>query len=443
MRRLIPFATALALVSGVLVPAASAAGAPDRELTVRVTIDERRVVPVGIDHAADWGDVLLESGRAVSAGLGHGTYVRRGIAIGDRRLGTQDTIQVTFPEGSLVFQAVSFWSGPADAALLGGTGQFLGARGSALVSGEGARQEWRITLLGDTGVTLASPTVTEYERELTSTRRIELAEPGSTVGNMTQTTGRLLVDDSAGIADYTATSTVVQDLPGDRERRAVQAMFEFGGGTLFVNGMIVAPASALPTAPARYAVSGGTGVYAGAAGMAEYLPGEGGVAPRWRFTIHRLEPGAQPLLPTITDRQVQTRYTRVLASQTAAGAAGDLVLAGGWTREIDRGRPAGRPGRADESQLRGQWAVSAQVLSVVRQNRAIVRQSLLSLVQYSWGADSVLVLGVTRTARDGGPAATTERAVIGGLGAYVGVSGSVSMDPRRPGYWHTTYDLVR
>jgi len=434
MRRLLSLVLALGLVlpvgvSSVAVSSAIADEAPDRELVVTVTVDERRVVPIGIDHAADWGDVLIESGLATAEGLKRGSYIRRGIAIGDRRLGTQDTVQLSFPEGSLVFQSVGFWYGPADAALLGGTGQFLGARGSAQVTIDGATQEWRIMLLGDTGVRLTSPTVLEYERELLSTQRIQLAEPGSTLGNMAQTTGQLVRDDSSVVADYTATSTVAQEMPGDRERRAVQAMFEFGDGTLFVNGMIVAPTTTLPTAPARYVISGGTGAFAGAAGMADYLPGDGATRPAWRFTLYGLEPGAQPFVPVLTDRQVQTRYARVLASQTAQGAVGDLVLAGGWTREGDRSR--------------GRWAVSAQTVSVVREDREIVRQNLLSLVQYSWGTDRILVLGVTRTARAGGPAVTTERAVIGGLGAYLGVSGSVTMLPRTAGQWRTTYNLVR
>ena len=118
--RIVIAALTTALVS-VAAPAAALSPVPAQELVVKVAIDERRVVPIGIDRGADWGDVLLESGTATAKGLGKGTYLRRGIAFGSQRLGTQDTFQISFPQGNLVFQAPGFWYGPSEAALLGGT----------------------------------------------------------------------------------------------------------------------------------------------------------------------------------------------------------------------------------------------------------------------------------------------------------------------------------
>lgn len=422
MRRLLALAAAVAAVS-VSVPVAvqaSPAAPPDREFVVQVTIEDRRVVPIGLDRAADWGDVIIESGSATSPGLTEGTYLRRGIAYDANHLGVQDTYQLSFPEGNLVFQESAFWSGAGVAALLGGTGEFRGARGSALRTVGDGTQEWRITILGDRRVDLSKPTVMEFERELVDTSRITLASPGSTVGNMTRTLGRLL-DDSKAVADYTAISTVVQDLSGSLERRAVQAMFEFSDrGTLFVNGMIVADTSALPSVPTAYVISGGTGSFVGAAGYAEYLPPS-----TWRFTTFGLTPGATPVQPTLRGPMTQTRYERVRTSGTAAGGTGDLVLAGGWIRA--NGGP------------RGHYNVSAQSVE-----RIDGRQSLLTLLQFAWGAsDRVLVLGLTTTGAADGPVAPVERAVIGGLGAYVGVSGSASMQPVLPTKWRTTYHLMR
>ena len=117
-----------------------------------------------------------------------------------------------------------------------------------------------------------------------------------------------------------------------REMLAIQqAMFEFGDGSVMVNAIIVAQRSALPTTPVAYAISGGTGAYAGAAGIAEYVPGNGVAADRWRFTFFGRTDKATPVsIKPAT--QVEARFTQVNASGTAKGGIGDLVLAGGWWR---------------------------------------------------------------------------------------------------------------
>lgn len=424
--RIVIVALATALVAAAA-PASAQSPLRAEEITVSVALDERRVVPIGIDRGADWGDVLLESGTATAKGLGKGTFLRRGIAFGNQRLGTQDTFQISFPQGDLVFQAVGFWYGATDAALLGGTGRFAGARGSAAVALDGGKQQWTISILPQRGVDPASTTVTEYPRELVSTSRIELAPEGSTVGNLTQTMGTLIGDDSVPVADYSAISTVVEDLPNNSERRLVQAMFEFGDGAMFVNAMIEAQRGALPTSPVAYAISGGTGAYAGAAGIAEYVPGNGVTTDRWRFTRYALTDKGTPVVIK-PSTQVETRYTQLITSGTAKGGVGDLVLAGGWWRE----------GKA----ARESWSVSAQAVDV-EAGRDSVRRTLLATLQYAKGTDALLVLGLTRTGTAGGPAAAVERAVIGGLGDWAGASGSVTMTPTKARQWRTTFDVSR
>ena len=395
-------------------------------LVADVVIEQRRVVPIGTDHASPWGNVLIEDGVA-SLGGQVGTFLRRGLAVTSIGPGTQDAVQMTFPEGSLVMQASGTWFGPDEAAVVGGTGRYAGARGSASVTYSGAVSRWEFTLLDGSGAASDSqPTVLEYPRELVELDRISLAAEGSTVGNQARTIGRLL-DDSGIVADYTSTSTVVQDLADGRERRAVHAMFDFRGGSLIVNGMIVAGSGALPGASAQYAVSGGTGVFAGVSGIAEYLPGGAAISDVWRFTLFGLDPDAdaRTIGPA---HQEQTRYIRTLASGTAGGDVGDIVAAGGWLRS----------GAAP----RAHWWVSAQVVGTTRDLGGVIAQDLLSFVQYSWGADKVFVLGVARTSPQDGPRIPTTRAVIGGLGAYVGASGAVTMRPKAPRQWRTTIDLL-
>ena len=427
--RLLIVSLIVSLASALVVaaPAGALSPVPPKVLVVKVSLDDRRVVPIGIDHGADWGDVLLESGTATAKGLGKGVFLRRGIAFGSQRLGTQDTFQISFPQGNLVFQAAGFWYGATDAALLGGTGRFAGSRGSAAVALDGGQQQWTITILPQRGVDPTATTVREYPRELVSTSRIELAREGSTVGNLTQTMGTLLGEDSSTVADYSAISTVVEDLPDNSERRLVQAMFEFADGSIMVNAMIEAQRGALPTTPVAYAVSGGTGAYSGTAGVAEYVPGNGVGTDRWRFTFFGVTDKATPV-PIKPSTQVETRHTERPTSGTAHGGVGDLVLAGGWWQ-------SGKAPRDD-------WAVSAQVVSS-QAGREGVRRTLLSTLQYSQGFDDVLVLGLSRTGIAGGPSAAVERAVIGGLGAYAGASGSVTMTPTKPRQWRTTFAVSR
>ena len=429
--RVITAGLAAALVAAAI-PATAQERPRSQDIVVSIAIDERRVVPIGIDKGADWGDVILESGTAVAKGFGKGTYLRRGMAFGTQRLGTQDTFQLSFSQGSLVFQSDSFWFGPTEVALLGGTGDFEGARGSAMVTLGDGTQTWTISILPQRGVDPTKTTIMEYPRDLLSTSRITLAPAGSTVGNLTQTLGVLVGADDRTAADYAAISTVVQDMPDNRERRLVQAAFAFQAGNdyvgnLFVNAMIVAERGTLPTTPVAYAISGGTGIYSGAAGIAEYVPGNGIAEDRWRFTLYALtdEAVSVPVSPAL---QVETRYTLVRTSGTAKGGVGDLVLAGGWWRS----------GGAE----RYRWAVAAEVVDI-EAGRDTARRTLLSTLQYSQGSDHFLVLGLTRTGAAGGPAAPVARVVIGGLGAYAGASGTVTMTPTKPRQWRTTFDVSR
>jgi hypothetical protein len=204
-------------------------------------------------------------------------------------------------------------------------------------------------------------------------------------------------------------------------------MFEFTDGSVMVNAMIVAQRGALPTTPVAYAISGGTGAYLGVAGVAEYVPGNGVGVDRWRFTFFGVTDKAAPV-EIKPAAQVETRYTQLITSGTANGGVGDLVLAGGWWR----------PGKA----VRESWAVSAQAVDI-EAGRESVRRTLLATLQYAQGDDAVLVLGLTRTGSSGGPAAPVERAVIGGLGAYAGASGTVTMTPTKPRQWRTTFAVAR
>lgn len=78
----------------------------------------------------------------------------------------------------------------------------------------------------------------------------------------------------------------------------------------------------------QYAISGGTGVYAGAAGIAEYVPSDGIGPDRWRFTRFALTAKAAPvnLKPA---KQVESVYYNI-GTSGALNGVGALILAKGW-----------------------------------------------------------------------------------------------------------------
>lgn len=428
------------LASAVAVPAAAAPASPatggearastparaDRVLVIRVELQGRTIVPVGTRVTEDWGDTVIERGSATLRGERRsGTFLRRGLMVGPRV--SQDVVQFDLPRGTLLLQGPGLRRGPDTAAVLGGTGAYAGARGAATVTYGPWGSLWTVRLVRTRTVDTAASHTLVFPRELLLTRRIELGTRGSTVGNLTKTEGRLTLQGQP-VAAYVSTSTVMRDLPQDLEQRMVQANFVFDKGTLMVNGMIVAPKTTLPSTPTLYVISGGTGIYAGAAGSAVFLPEDGDQPARWAFTLYGRQVRPERLLQTRAVQQ-ETYYRRTLVSGIRDGAPGDLIGAGGDVRSPREGR--------------GRYAVSAQVVDDRREGRKLLGQTLLSFVEYGWGAKRILVAGLTATGRVGGPKEATTRAVIGGTGAFVGASGQVVMKPLATGRWRTDFQLTR
>ena len=405
--------------------APSAVGA-ERVLVIRVELQGRTIVPVGTRITEDWGDTVIERGSASLRGeLRNGTFLRRALMVGPRV--SQDVVQFDLPRGTLLLQGPGLRRGPDTAAVLGGTGAYAGARGVAEVTYGPWGSVWTVRLVRTRTVDTGAARTLVFPRELLLTRRIALGSRGSTVGNLTKTEGRLTLQGQP-VAAYVSTSTVVRDLPQDLEQRMVQANFVFDKGTLMVNGMIVAPKTTLPSTPTLYVISGGTGIYAGAAGSAVFMPEDGDEPARWAFTLYGRQARPERLLQTRAVQQ-ETYYQRTLAAGIRDGAPGDLIGAGGDVRSPREGR--------------GRYAVSAQVVDDRREGRKLLGQTLLSFVEYGWGTKRILVAGLTATGRVSGPKEATTRAVIGGTGAFVGASGQVVMKPLATGRWRTDFQLNR
>ena len=66
--------------------------------------------------------------------------------------------------------------------------------------------------------------------------------------------------------------------------------------------------------------------------------------------------------------------------------------------------------------------------------------ALACVIALGFGLDAA---SCSRTGTAGGPAAPVERAVIGGMGAYAGVAGTVTMTPTKPRQWRTTFAVSR
>lgn len=399
---------------------------PPVTLDIRLTRTHREVAPVGTAAGAARGDVVVDRGRAKVIGVAdsHGRFIRRGVVVVPRpdardSQATTDMIQVDLPGGALLFQASGYWDGIDAAALLGGTLSYAGVRGSAEVSHHATYDVWHVTVLPAAGVDMSKATSQTFARELVAQERVTIGKDGDARGNLGFTQGRLLGADGSLWADYTSFSTVVQDLPNDKERRWVQATFDSTDGSIFVNGMIVADANAIPTSPQQYAISGGTGSFAGARGYAQFLPG---ATPRWRFTTYADKDSARPIGLT-SAAQHQTDRIEVETDGVPGASVCDFILANGRIRQDGR---------------TGHFAFLGQAVQVPADASS---RTQMSFHEYRWNGRRLFVAGLITLSADH-RTSSAPRVVIGGLGSWTGANGQAILRMRGTWVWRLLVDAL-
>ena len=97
---------------------------------------------------------------------------------------------------------------------------------------------------------------------------IDLGSPGATVGDITVTSGQVSSSKSVRKSGSYSTNqiTVQMDVPANRETRKVDLSIDLNDGEIFATGLIVADIGSPPAKKQHFAITGGTGAYAGISG---------------------------------------------------------------------------------------------------------------------------------------------------------------------------------
>ena len=97
---------------------------------------------------------------------------------------------------------------------------------------------------------------------------VDLSAPGSDVGDISISSGTLARKPAGTAIGFYTTSqvTVRAGLPGGQENRDVSLTLSAPGGVIYAKSLITATPNVPPSAAQVFAIIGGTGKYAGAAG---------------------------------------------------------------------------------------------------------------------------------------------------------------------------------
>lgn len=98
---------------------------------------------------------------------------------------------------------------------------------------------------------------------------VDLPPSGPSIGDITVTNGDITEQPgSAAIGFYTTNQTTVRvNIPGGREIRDVDLAISAPGGVIYATALIRANSGTPPTTAQTFAITGGTGKYAGVAGQ--------------------------------------------------------------------------------------------------------------------------------------------------------------------------------
>lgn len=97
---------------------------------------------------------------------------------------------------------------------------------------------------------------------------IDLGSTGPSVGDITVTSGQVSSSKSVRKSGSYSTNqiTVQMDVPANRETRKVDLSIDLNDGEIFATGLIIADIGSPPAKKQHFAITGGTGAYAGMSG---------------------------------------------------------------------------------------------------------------------------------------------------------------------------------
>jgi len=136
--------------------------------------------------------------------------------------------------------------------------------------------------IGFAGASVATPDTQLYFGAPTRTV-VDVAPVGTSVGDLTVTTGEVRRTPKSKVLGYYTTNqvTVRADVPSGREIRKVDLSISLPEGMIFATSLIRATTGVPPTQEMTFAITGGTGEYKGIRGSLTHE----GVAGKPGFTV--------------------------------------------------------------------------------------------------------------------------------------------------------------
>lgn len=429
-RATLPVVTAVALASlatGVAPAMAEprSSGAPSRTLETFLSFKTRSVANVG-PEASSVGDTTFATGsvRLDAAGSAVGTFVTRAVVVvpdtGSGRELRDTQVTVKLPEGMLLTEAFTDEptatppNTPHTLVVLGGTGQYSGARGTAVI---------RPVSPGEYSFTFDLLPAVAVDPDKVST--IRLTQTSAEVGNVTVPDA-----DQGTTMSYSSLSgttsgqgpvrqwngsqqAIAVAIPGGKVTSQWTATYSLRGGTLLVGSMRQGNGGVREPAVITHEVLGGTGLYAGARGNVTIDSATDPATLTFRLL------GSADTARGVTRQQYEAVYS---VRNPAVSLDGDLVYVGALSstyRTVGSKDPAGT----------GLFWITAY--APVEAGVTVLYESSRRRIDLAGGS----LLGVSTFQRPISIVSDLETdwmVVTGGTGDYAGAVGTVSIDRGDP-----------
>lgn len=311
-----------------------------------------------------------------------------------------ERVRLDIPGGTLLAESMA--SAPRDKLpdvalimpVIGGTGSFRGSRGTVTVIPAGSAYIVAVDLL----------TVSRTEDlRLGMDPAVEVRTSIDTPGGARVTIQRTAVLRGGGM--FTSVSSSAGRTASGM-RFDVEAGLVTPRGTLQLRGTSVEERGPAPLRPVTYAVLGGTGIYAGMRGDAEWTAVRSGA----RLDLR--------LVKVIGGPAEELEWVEGDTTTTSVTGAGMSMLGG-------RGSLSGRAGKAK---------VKGDVVIYLRSTDELE----LTAVEHDIPGGTLLLAGVTSGAGE-----PVVRPIVGGTGEYAGAIGTTSMVKVREGVYRKTVSIWR
>jgi len=373
------------------------AAAPQKKeaFSLTLTLKSRVIVPSG--NAQGIGDVTVETGTVERDGAKDGTFtvLSRVLAVPKKGVELRDAqITLETKKGTLQLQAVNEeiagqpFSVGRILPIVGGTGDYAGARGTCNLVPQGDKGKYLalIDLIGAKGLTSSSA-------KLPAPQTVTVAAPKTAKQGITGVTLKRAVGSAAS---YTSVATRVGSSSG-KVRDSVEFLVTLATGTLFARGVVESQQRA--PKPQTYAVLGGTGEYAGYRG---------------ELTLSAKATGIQMRLVAPTGKKdTSLTWSEMTAQQAEAPITGGTFATADGPIKGLKGKPT--------------WVASIATYVPVGDVTPVI-----TMLERTFDDGTLVVTGMTD---DSTVTEQFARPIVGGTGAYAGAGGEALSTPVSATKW--------